>query len=121
MRNCQWFHLYLLLLLVAINAHAQNETTQPRFIPPPPARELVVPPVDELSSYDELPLSIRQQVPRPEIQLHSYHKDADKRYALINGFRGREGLPIGQELWVHQITPEGVILRIQDEFIFLRP
>lgn len=123
MSNSRYFCFYCLLLFCAVsaNAYAQAEMPQPRFIPPPPARELVVPPIDQLSSYDELSLSIRQQVPRPDIQLHSYHKDPGQRYVLVNGFRGREGLPVGQELWIHEITPDGVIFRIQDEFIFLRP
>lgn len=78
-------------------------------------------PEGELPGYDELPLDIRREHDRPHLELHYYDPDPDKRFAMINGFRGSEGLPIGRELWIHEIRPDGVVVRVQDRFFFIRP
>ena len=101
---------------------SQNQADQPRYIPPPPAAEPAQPPADaELMHYDDLPLSIRREFNRPVLSVHVYNTDPDKRYAMVNGFRGREGLPVGQELWIHEIRPDGVLMKIQDQFFLLEP
>lgn len=114
--------LMVLCLLLCTISLAQNETEQPRFIPPPPQQAQPEPPDDQhLMRYDDLPLAIRKEFDRPKLSIHFYDDDPEKRYALINGFRGREGLPIGQELWIYRIRPDGVMMRIQDQFFLLEP
>ncbi len=115
--------LYGLLLLWLGNAtlaSAQQDGETQRFTPPPPATG-VYGPNDQLPSYDELPLEIRRELNRPQLSIHYYHQDPEQRYAMINGFRGREGLPIGQELWIQEIRPDGVVMRVQDQFFLIKP
>lgn len=71
-------------------------------------------------TYDELPVSIRREHPRPRVSIHYYTEEASERYVYINGFSAREGLPIGRELWVHEIRPEGVVLKVQNYYILVK-
>lgn len=98
----------------------QSDTERGSERPPPVGEAAAAPPPSEqLPTYDELPSELRRQVPRPKMSVHRYAEDPKERYALINGFHGREGLPIGRELWIYEIRPKGVVLRIQDRFFFL--
>jgi len=102
----------------AVNVNAQASG----YIDTPPPRTYQQPPPDteHLPLYDDLPVALRQTYPRPQLNIHYYNEAPEKRYVLINGFRAHEGLPIGQELWVYQILPDGVILQVQDRY-FLVP
>lgn len=110
----------LLICSVAITQESSNDANF-SFTPPPLPQGVNIPSYDQLQSYDDLPVDIRREVIRPQISVHFYSDDPDKRYALINGFRGREGLPIGRELWIHEILPDGVVLRIQNQFFLIKP
>ncbi len=103
-------------------ACAQESVEDPNFsfTPPPLPQGMTVPAYDELPSFDELSVELRREIGRPQLNILSYTEDPATRYALINGFRGREGLPIGRELWIHEILPDGVVLRIQNQFFLIK-
>jgi hypothetical protein len=111
----------MLVCVLAAVALAQDSDAQQNFTPLPPPRELPVPDDTDLPSYDELPLAIRREINRPALSVLFYADIPEDRYALINGFHGHEGLPIGRELWIHEIRKDGVILRIQDRYFLLKP
>lgn len=106
--------------LLASISTAQSGDSDQRFIPPPMPQDIVVPADDELQSYDQLPLEIRRELNRPQLSILSYSDIPDERYAMVNGFRGYEGLPVGRELWIHTIRPDGVVMRVQDQFFLLK-
>ncbi|GAB4186708.1 MAG: hypothetical protein Tsb002_11410 [Wenzhouxiangellaceae bacterium] len=108
----------LLVVIISATGWAQ-EKNPPAYVPPPPAREVVAPAIDDLPQYDQLEVHQRQALQRPRLSIHYYHTDAAERYIYINGASAREGAPIGQELWVHEITPDGVVLRYEDTFFWL--
>lgn len=118
----------LLVLMYSDNTIAQDgqDHDEPdhdyagEYIPLPPAKKVASPQAD-LPSYDELPLQLRQQYDRPELATLYYHAIPEQRYALVNGFHGREGLPVGRELWIHEIRKDGVVMRIQDRYFLLKP
>lgn len=99
-----------------VSVHAQEQASSARSVPPD--RTISVP-GGELPTYDELPEGLRREHDRPDLEIHSYDPDPAKRFVMINGFRGREGMPIGRELWVHEIRPDGVVMRVQDRFFFI--
>lgn len=106
------------LLLCLSQAGAQNDAGTD-FTPPPLPPGVEVPPDDQLQSYDDLPLDIRRELNRPHLSILFYADEPDERYAMINGFRGREGLPVGRELWIHEIRPDGVVMRIENQFFLI--
>ncbi len=64
----------------------------------------------DVPSYDELPYSLQQQIPKLTISVHIYNADVDARKVRINGQLLYEGEQIDQETMVEEITPLGVII-----------
>ncbi len=110
-----------LIICSALIAQESSNEADFSFIAPPLPQGVSIPAYDQLQSYDELSVDIRREVIRPQLSIHFYSDDPEKRYALINGFRGREGLPVGRELWIHEILPDGVVMRIQNQFFLIKP
>lgn len=64
-------------------------------------------------SMDDLPPSVRQDLPPIAISGHSYSGDPALRLVMINGSTMREGQAITGGLRLEQITSDGVILSYQ--------
>ena len=64
-------------------------------------------------SLDDLPPSVRQDLPAIAISGHSYSVDPSLRIVLINGSTMREGQFVTGGLRLEQITSDGVILSYQ--------
>ncbi|MGC2062875.1 MAG: general secretion pathway protein GspB [Thermodesulfovibrionales bacterium] len=64
-------------------------------------------------SLDDLPPSVRQDLPAIAISGHSYSVDPSLRLVLINGSTMREGQVVTGGLRLEQITSDGVILSYQ--------
>lgn len=64
-------------------------------------------------SLDDLPPSVRQDLPAIAISGHSYSADPSLRIVLINGSTMREGQVVTGGLRLEQITSDGVILSYQ--------
>lgn len=62
---------------------------------------------------DDLPPSVRQELPAIAISGHSYSADPSLRIVLINGSTMREGQVVTGGLRLEQITSDGVILSYQ--------
>ena len=62
---------------------------------------------------DDLPPSVRQELPAIAISGHSYSADPSARLVLINGSTMREGQVVTGGLRLEQITADGVILSYQ--------
>ena len=70
----------------------------------------------------DLSLSQRQGLPELKMSMHVYHRDAARRFVIIDGRRLNENDPIGQLLWARAIVPEGVIIEYRDlRFLLPRP
>ena len=76
----------LMLCLFSLCAH-NLALAEDRFIPPGFFDELDSLNLNELPHYDELPVSVRREIPRPKLSVHYYNTDPEKRYALINHYR----------------------------------
>ncbi len=72
-----------------------------------------VPVINEVS-FEELPLSIRQQLPDLVFSSHIYADEPDFRMVSINGASYREGERLNDALRIITITEEGVVLRLQN-------
>jgi general secretion pathway protein B len=79
---------------------------------PAPGREMVAttlaasPPPD----VNDLPRSIRAELPAIEITLHFFTDAPNSRMVRINGRNLREGQQVNPNLTLQEITPEGVVL-----------
>ncbi|MGA7179272.1 MAG: general secretion pathway protein GspB [Thiobacillaceae bacterium] len=59
---------------------------------------------------NELPPSIRQEIPNVSISFHAYSSDPRERRVMINGEMTEQGALVAPGLTLEQITPDGVIL-----------
>lgn len=70
-------------------------------------------------TYNELPYAVRRDIPPIALTLHMYSTDPERRFAIINGVRARDGQPIEGGLEVVEIRPNGVLIRFKDtDFLF---
>lgn len=65
------------------------------------------------SIYD-LTLSQRQGLPALKMSMHVYHRDAARRFVIIDGQRLGEDGVMGQQLWAREIVPDGVVIEYND-------
>ncbi len=70
-------------------------------------------PNNRIYAFNELPESVRQELPALVISTHIYSPDKSERLASINGHIGREGQEIMPGISVESITPDGAVLRYQ--------
>ena len=62
-------------------------------------------------SLQELPASIRREVPTLTIAFHLYAAHPDERRVLLNNVMLHQGESLSPGLEVDEITPDGVIMR----------
>jgi general secretion pathway protein B len=70
-------------------------------------------PTDEgkkVMALNDLPPSIRREMPGVAIMFHAYSSDPAERRVMINGNMAKEGETLADGLGLQQITPDGVIL-----------
>jgi general secretion pathway protein B len=70
-------------------------------------------PPKRIIAMDELPDSVRKDLPDLAVSLHVYTKDPSTRLARVNNRTVREGDFAAPGLRVEEITPDGVVLRFQ--------
>ncbi|MEK7308021.1 MAG: general secretion pathway protein GspB [Nitrospirota bacterium] len=68
----------------------------------------------EIPYLDELPLSVRQELPTLTIAAHIYSNNSASRMANINGRTVREGQNVADGIKLEEITLNGVILSYRD-------
>lgn len=70
-------------------------------------------PTDEgtkVMALNDLPPSIRREMPGIAIMFHAYSSDPAERRVMINGNMAKEGETLANGLGLQQITPDGVVL-----------
>jgi general secretion pathway protein B len=60
---------------------------------------------------ETLPAGVRRGIPPLSLDIHVYSHDSDKRFAVINGRRYREGERTGEGPTLEAVTADGAILR----------
>ena len=69
---------------------------------------------NDVPTYYELPFAVRRDIPALSLTLHMYSDDPERRFAIINGVRVRDGQPIEGGVDVREIRPNGVVIRFKD-------
>lgn len=64
----------------------------------------------QVMTLNDLPPSIRREMPGIAIMFHAYSSDPAERRVMINGNMAKEGETLADGLGLQQITPDGVIL-----------
>ncbi len=54
-----------------------------------------------------------------DVSFHVHSNDPAKRAVIINGLRAREGQPLGEDLRLEEIVPDGIILEFQGQLVHL--
>lgn len=101
-------------------AVAQTAGPEPAPVAPPPddvkSAEDAAP--DGVPTFNELSFAARKSLPPITVTMHVYSRDPARRFALVNGFRARDGESIEGGVEIIRILPEGVQMRVADtEFI----
>lgn len=79
---------------------------------PRPAPDRTAPLAPEPApALETLPAGARRGIPALSLDIHVYSHDSDKRFAVINGRRYREGERIGEGPTLEAVTADGAILR----------
>lgn len=73
-----------------------------------------------LPELDELPLSIRQEIPEISISVHIYSDSPSERLVNINGSIRHEGDMLTSGIKLIEITDSGVILSYKDSRFYIR-
>ncbi len=78
----------------------------------PPAAEIMAnKSVSEIPFIFELPYTKRLRIPDITINVHVYNSNADKRFAIINMRKYREGDQLqGSSVKLSQVTPHGIVI-----------
>ncbi len=69
----------------------------------------------EPPTYEELPWTIQERLPRLNISLHFFSTTPTRRIVRINGRLLHEGESISEDLSIHEITDTATILRYQGQ------
>ena len=64
----------------------------------------------DVPSYEELPYSMQEQIPKLAISVHIYNADESARKVRINGQLLYEGEQIDNQTTIEEITPRGLII-----------
>lgn len=84
------------------------------------AMQALLPPLPaEIPHWDTLPAEMRAALADLRIEMHRWHADPAQRFVMMAGRRIEEGGVIGQELWLREVRPDGVVLQYRD-LIFQR-
>ena len=65
---------------------------------------------EKVMALNDLPPTIRREIPAIAIMFHAYSSDPAERRVMINGNMTKEGEALADGLGLQQITPDGVIL-----------
>jgi len=65
---------------------------------------------EKVMALNDLPPTIRREIPAIAIMFHAYSSDPAERRVMINGNMAKEGETLDDGLGLRQITPDGVIL-----------
>ncbi len=84
---------------------------RPESKPPPAAASPTVSSPEPVPTLDALPTSVRRGLPALNLDIHVHSRDADKRFAVINGRRYREGEALSEGPILEAVTTAGVTLR----------
>ena len=106
-----------------------NVAAQSPAYTPDPSPHLYQNPVDKpeweplpvgIVNYEDLPNGLRQRIPNIQLSAH-IHSDIrpQARKVIINGVALREGQRLSNDLAVHQINPDGVIMDYQGTLFLL--
>lgn len=77
-----------------------------------PATDPITPAEPEPApTLETLPAGTRRGIPALSLDIHVYSHDSDKRFAVINGRRYREGERTGEGPTLEAVTADGAILR----------
>ncbi len=107
----------------SVHAGSDEERERP-VVPVSPARpaetgpeyrrnEISVSGSRKVYDLNDLPPSVRQDLPAVTIAGHFYSPDPSARVVVINGKMAREGQVVTGNLRLEQITPEGVVMSFQ--------
>jgi general secretion pathway protein B len=80
-----------------------------------------MPPVPEqVPTREELSPTERADLPTLRVDMHRWHANPAERFVITGGRRIAEGGVAGQELWLRQIRPDGLVLQFRQTF-YLQP
>ena len=68
--------------------------------------------------YAELPFGLRKSLPELKLSMHVYAADASQRFVVLNDSRLTEGEKTGDDIFVREIRPDGVVLEFQNQRFF---
>lgn len=68
----------------------------------------------------EKPFEFQQAMPRISLDVHVYSDTPKRRFAIINMKKYRERDKIDTDLYLHTITPDGVVLQFRNELVKIR-
>ena len=71
-------------------------------------------PGPRIPHFNELPLSLRQNLPGLELNVHVYDADPEVRFVLINMVRYQEGDEVGVGIYLQEINEGGIQLQYQN-------
>ena len=109
--------------------YSNTAAAQPPTYTPPSSPHLYENPADTpeweplpvgIVNYEDLPNGLRQRIPNIQLSAH-IHSDIrpQARKVIINGVALREGQRLSNDLSVHQINPDGVIMDYQGTLFLL--
>lgn len=122
MRVLPLIALLLLLDFVALRCDAWAAGTPPATDTPEnlAAMQALLPPLPaDIPAWESLPSETRQELAAFRIEVHRWHADPNQRFVMVGGRRVDEGGVLGQELWLREIRPDGVVVQYRKLF-FLR-
>lgn len=111
----------LLLSCCLLTTAVAEEEPPVRYIPPPPPADAPKYDPNNLLTFPELPLALQRELPEMNLELLLYNQNPEERRVRISGQSGHEGLPIGREVWIHEIRKDGVVIRYWEGFFLLEP
>ena len=71
-----------------------------------------------LPQWHELPVSVRRDLPPLKLTLLRWHEKPEARFVWLNELRVGEDGVAGQELWVREIRPDGIVIEFRDVHFF---
>jgi general secretion pathway protein B len=79
--------------------------------PVTPGSVTLAPAPEPVRLLETLPAGARRGIPALSLDIHVYSRDSDKRFAVINGRRYREGEHLSEGPTLEAVTADGAILR----------
>jgi general secretion pathway protein B len=83
--------------------------------PPPPAG----PTYADVQNIEDLPYSVRKDIPDLPISMQVYSPDPARRFVIVNGNRKGEGETVKDGVALREIRPNGVVLEFRGQRFFV--